>query len=119
MNQEISSSKDNEKVSSYNSNDDNLDNELGSMNIDSSSKNNNYTCLCCLKEVDGSLGCSQCLAARYCGSDCQAKHWPVHNNSCRDSNTNNNNDKIRMKAKNHLKQGNFIYNTKGLSLLIK
>ena len=103
-----SSSNDNvnatEKVSG--SNDDGLSNELSSMSIDTSSKKKN-TCLFCLKEVEGSQGCSRCLTARYCGKACQVKHWPVHKNICIDSNnTEDSNEKLFMKADNHLIQGN-------------
>ena len=88
------------------SNDDGISNELNDMSIGSSSKKKN-TCLCCLKEVDGLLGCSRCLTARYCGKKCQVKHWPVHKNSCRDSNdTEDSNEKLQVKAMNHTQQGN-------------
>ena len=92
------------------SNDDSgLINELSSMNIETStsSKKKKNTCLCCLKEVEGLLGCSRCLTARYCGKECQIKHWPVHKNSCRDSNDAENSNEI--KAINHFNQGNSIY----------
>jgi hypothetical protein len=94
------------------SNDDSgLSNELSSMSIDSSSSSKKKnTCLCCLKEVDGLQGCSRCLTARYCGKACQVKHWPVHKNSCRDSNdTEDNNEKLNIKALNHSKQGNSVH----------
>ena len=90
-----------------------LSNELSSMTIDTSSsskKKKKNTCLFCLKEVQGSQGCSRCGTARYCGRECQMKHWPVHKNSCRDSNdTEDNNEKLRIKAMNHLDQGNSIH----------
>ena len=64
-------------------------------------------CLYCLKAVEGSLRCSRCRTALYCGTECQLKHWPVHNNSCHDSNdTENSDEKLHMKAMNHSKQGN-------------
>jgi len=101
------------------STDDGLSNELSSMSIDSSSSSKKKnTCLCCLKEVDGLLGCSRCLTARYCGKACQVKHWPVHKNSCQDSNdTEDSNDKLFTKAQNHYNQGNFIH-IKWLSSLL-
>jgi hypothetical protein len=97
------------------SNDDNdLSKELSSMNIDSSSssssKKKKDTCLCCLKEVEGCSRCSKCRTALYCNRVCHEKHWPVHKNICRDSNnTENSNEKLHIKAMNHLKQGNCIY----------
>jgi hypothetical protein len=104
-----------EKVSS--SSDSGLSNELSSMTIDtsSSSKKKKNICLCCLKEVEGLLGCSRCGTARYCGKECQAKHWPVHKNSCQDSNdTEDSNEKLEIKADNHSNQGNIIHiNIKG------
>jgi hypothetical protein len=92
------------------SNDDVISNELNDMSIgSSSSKKKKNTCLCCLKEVDGLLGCSRCLTARYCGKDCQVKHWPVHRNSCRDSNdTEDSNEKLAVKARNHTQQGSLM-----------
>jgi len=99
-----------EKASS--SSDSGLSNELSSMNIDttsSSSKKKKNTCLYCLTEVEGSQGCSRCGTAHYCGKECQVKHWPVHKNSCQDSNdTEDSNEKLDMKAMNHYKQGNCI-----------
>jgi hypothetical protein len=91
------------------SNDDGISNELNDMSIGSSSKKKKKnTCLCCLKEVDGLLGCSRCLTARYCDKKCQVKHWPAHKNSCRDSNdTEDSNVKLHTKAYNHREQGNF------------
>ena len=116
-----------EKVSSSSNNDgDGLNNELSSMSISidtsisnelssttidgSSSKKKKNICLFCLKEVQGLQGCSQCGTARYCGRECQMKHWPVHKNSCRDSNdTEDSNEKLRMKAMNHYNQGSCIF----------
>ena len=101
-----------EKCGGSSNDDDGLNNELSSTNIDSSSKKKKKknTCLFCLKEVEGSLGCSRCGTAHYCGRECQVKHWPVHKNNCRDSNgTEDSNEKLDMKAENHCKQGNFIY----------
>ena len=89
-----------------------LSNELGSMNIDSSgssisSKKKKDTCLCCLKEVEGCSRCSKCRTALYCNRVCQEKHWPVHKNMCQDSNnTEDSNEKLAMKAANHSNQGN-------------
>jgi hypothetical protein len=66
--------------------------------------------LCCLKEVEGCSRCSKCRTALYCNRVCQEKHWPVHKNSCQDSNnTENSNEKLQMKAMNHSKQGNCIH----------
>ena len=103
-----------EKVSS--SIDDGLSNEMSSMSIDTSTSSSNSsskkknTCLCCLKEVEGLQGCSRCGTAHYCDRECQEKHWPVHKNSCRDSNdTENSDEKLEMKALNHYNQGNFIH----------
>ena len=109
--------------SSSSSNGDGLSNELSSMAIDSSSsssKKKKNTCLHCLEEVQGSSRCSRCETALYCSRECQVKHWPVHKNSCRNSNdTDDSNEKLEMKAKNHYDQGNsnYIYMI-GLSLLI-
>ena len=89
---------------------DNLNNELSSMSIDNSHNNNNkkqYYCLHCLEEVSTTLRCSRCETAIYCGRECQVKHWPVHKNSCQDSNnTEDDNKKLNMKALNHYNQGN-------------
>ena len=102
---------------SSNSNDDGggLSNELSSMSIDISiSKKKKNTCLFCLQEVQGLQGCSRCGTARYCGRECQLKHWPVHKNTCGDSNdTENSNEKLKLKAENHFDQGNCIYTSKG------
>ena len=101
-----------EKGSISNSNDDGgLSNELNSMNIDTSStKKKKNTCLFCLKEVEVLQGCSRCGTARYCDKACQLKHWPVHKNSCQDSNdAEDSNEKLEMKAENHFHQGNCIY----------
>ena len=97
--------------SNCNSNDDdhcNLNEELSNMNIDS--RRGNRNCLCCLKEVQGSSRCSKCRTALYCSRECQVKHWPVHKNNCQDSNnTMSSNEKVQMKAENHLNQGNCLY----------
>ena len=70
---------------------------------------NKNTCLYCLKQVEGSKRCSRCETGRYCGKECQEKHWPVHKNSCRDSNnTEDSNDKLDAKAFNHFNQGSYI-----------
>ena len=95
------------KGSNSNDDDDNLNNEVSNMNIDSHSKK---YCLCCLKEVEGSSRCSQCRTALYCSRECQLKHWPVHKNICQDSNnTEDSNEKLDMKAMNHAKQGISMY----------
>jgi len=94
-----------EKVSNSNDDDDNLSNELSNMNIHSYTGSRH--CLYCLKQVKGSLRCSKCRTALYCGRVCQEKHWPVHKNMCQNSNnTGNSDEKLRIKAMNHLKQGN-------------
>jgi hypothetical protein len=102
------------------SSDDCRDNELSTMNIDTNSKKKKKnTCLFCLKEVEGLQGCSRCGTARYCGKECQLKHWPVHKNICQDSNnTENSDEKLDMKAHNHLKQGSCIHLIHSYSLLI-
>ena len=86
--------------------DDDLNNELSNMNIKSGSSRH---CLFCLKQVEGSLRCSKCRTALYCGRDCQEKHWPVHKNICINSNREDSNEKLTMKAKNNLNQGNCLY----------
>jgi len=92
------------KGSNSNDADDNLNKELSNMNINS--RSSNRTCLCCLKEVEGSSRCSQCRTALYCSRECQLKHWPVHKNSCQDSNNAQDSDeKLYKKAHNHLNQG--------------
>ena len=112
-----------EKGSSSND-DSSLSNELSSMTIDSSDnskKKKKNTCLFCLKEVQGLQGCSRCGTARYCGRECQLKNWPVHKNTCLDSNdTEDSNEKLEMKALNHYNQGNCIHINieKSSSLLI-
>ena len=104
------------KDSSSNSNEDNNDDnddvskELSNINIDSRSEKKRGTCLYCLQVVKGSMRCSRCETALYCGRECQVKHWPVHKNSCQDSNdTENSNHKLQMKAENHINQGNCMY----------
>ena len=97
-----------EKDSSNNNVDDNnINNELSNMNIDSSShRSSDRNCLYCLQVVKGSSRCSKCRTALYCNRDCQEKHWPVHKNICIDSNNAEDSDeKLHMKAQNHLKQG--------------
>ena len=100
----------NAQNSNSDSNDDSgLSNELSSMAIDGGSKKKKHTCLFCLKEVKGLQGCSRCGTARYCDRECQLKHWPVHKNTCLDSNdTEDSNEKLNIKAMNHGKQGNLI-----------
>ena len=91
-----------------------LSNEMSSIsNVDgfsnklSSSKKKKDTCLYCLKAVEGCSRCSQCRTALYCNIVCQLKHWPVHKNICQDSNNAKDSDeKLQMKAMNHLNQGN-------------
>ena len=100
-----------------NDDDNGLSNELNSMTIDSSSSSSSSSsskkkknCLHCLKEVEGSSRCSRCRTALYCSKVCQEKHWPVHKNNCINSNdAEDNNEKLDMKAENHMNQGNFIY----------
>jgi len=90
--------------------DDNVSNELSSMNIDSSShRSSNRKCLYCLQVVEGSLRCSKCRTALYCNRNCQEKHWPAHKGNCIDSNnTEDSIEKLAMKAINHSNQGNCI-----------
>ena len=119
----MSSDDTNAENGSSGNDDSSLSTELNTMTIDttssSSKKKKKYTCLYCLKEVEGLQGCSRCGTAHYCGKACQAKHWPVHKNSCQDGNdTEDSNGKLRMKAMNHLNQGNFIYLSIISSLLI-
>ena len=92
-------------------NDDNLNDELSNMNIDSSShRSSDRNCLYCLQKVEGSSRCSKCRTALYCNRNCQEKHWPVHKNICISSNnTEDSDEKLFMKAKNHSKQGNCIH----------
>ena len=93
-----------------NNDDDNLNNELSSMNIDSSHRSSNRNCLYCLQKVEGCSRCSKCRTALYCNRACQEKHWPVHKNICIDSNnTEDSNEKIHLKAVNHLDQGKRKY----------
>ena len=108
-----------EKGSSRSNDDGSLSNNLSSMNIDTSnSKKKKNTCLCCLKEVEGLLGCSRCGTARYCDKACQLKHWPVHKNNCQDSDTEDSNEKLEIKAFNHYNQGNCIHIYQRLSSLL-
>jgi hypothetical protein len=103
-----------QKGSSSNDDDDGLSTELNNMNTDSSNSNNNNnkkkknTCLCCLKEVEGSSRCSQCRTALYCSKDCQVKHWPAHKNSCV-RNKEDSIEKLELKAHNHFQQGNRLF----------
>ena len=89
--------------SNINNDDDNLSNELSNMNIKSG---RNRNCLYCLKEVEGSSRCSKCRTALYCNRECQEKHWPAHENSCRDSNNaEDSTTKLSIKAENQFNQG--------------
>jgi len=89
-----------EKPSTTINDDDDLNKELNNMNSHS-----NRNCLCCLKEVEGQSRCSKCRTALYCSRECQLEHWPVHKNMCIDSNTENSDAKLGMKATNHRQQG--------------
>jgi len=96
-----------EKDNNSNSNDDDdnkLNDEVSNMSINSNSYSNRH-CLCCLKAVEGSMRCSKCRTALYCNRDCQLKHWPVHKNSCQDSNADDSDEKLYMKAENNNQQG--------------
>lgn len=64
-------------------------------------------CLFCLKGVEDDKRCSRCRTARYCSSNCQMQHWPVHKKSCVDSNTEDSIEKLKLKAANHYDQGSF------------
>jgi len=97
-----------EKGSNSNDNDDNLSNELSNINIHIHTSSRH--CLYCLKQVEGSMKCSKCRTALYCGRGCQEKHWPVHKNMCQDSNnTEDDDEKLRTKATNHFQQGNRMH----------
>jgi len=101
---DVNATKDNNSSSN---DDDNLNNEIHNMNINSRSNRN---CLYCLKVVEGSSRCSKCRTALYCNRACQEKHWPMHKNICIDSNnTEDSNEKIHLKAVNHLDQGKRKY----------
>ena len=65
----------------------------------------NHICVCCLKKVEGSSRCSKCRTALYCSKKCQIKHWPIHKNLCQDSNTEDSDEKLEMKATNFYRQG--------------
>ena len=89
-----------------NDDDDNLNNELSNMNINSSHRSSNRNCLYCLQVVQGSSRCSKCRTALYCNRGCQEKHWPVHKKNCINSNnTEDSDEKLFIKANNHSKQG--------------
>ena len=106
--EKVSDNNNNDDSNSNNNDDDNLSNELSNMNIHS--RKSSRHCLYCLKQVEGSLRCSKCRTALYCGRVCQEKHWPVHKNICQDSNnTEDADEKLDMKAHNHLKQGSCIH----------
>lgn len=82
--------------------------DINEKNHDKKNKNKikiKNTCLCCLIEVEGSKRCSQCETAIYCGKECQLKHWPVHKNSCQESNSDISTLKLIRKADNHFQQG--------------
>jgi len=99
-----------EKDSNTNTNDndnDAVNQDLSDMSINSRSKKKKGTCLYCLQVVKGSMRCTRCETALYCGRECQLKHWPVHKNICQDSNDTEDIDKkLERKADNHLNQGN-------------
>jgi len=119
MDQDNSNDGDNAEKGNSSNDDSGLSNELSTMNIDNSQKKKKNTCLFCLKEVDGLQGCSRCGTARYCGKACQVKHWPVHKNSCQNSNdTEDSNEKLIIKADNHFNQGNSIHIYQMLSSLL-
>jgi len=102
----INKEKDSSKNSSNNNDDDdNLNDEISNMSIDNSRSGTSRYCLYCLKTVEGSMRCSKCRTALYCNRECQLKHWPVHKNSCQDSNAEDNDEKLSMKADNHCEQG--------------
>ena len=88
---------------------DGIDDEMSSMNIHSSSKRSTKTCMNCLKEVESNeyIRCADCRVAKYCNIACQAAHWKVHKNMCKDSNSDDSIEKLEMKASNCLKQGNY------------
>jgi hypothetical protein len=80
-----------DSTNSYNndsSNDNDLNDKLNNMSID----NHKRICLFCLKNVDGSSRCGQCMTALYCSRECQKKHWPVHRHRCFDSNDGDDSD---------------------------
>jgi len=83
-----------------------MDQRNSNTNGNGNSKNN---CLYCLEEVEGLLRCSKCRTALYCNRKCQEKHWPVHRNICRDSNAEDSDEKLELKALNHAKQGESPY----------
>ena len=124
MNQDSSNNSmnddDNAKKVSNSTNDDvnNVNNELSSMDINNSNRSSNRNCLYCLQKVEGSSRCSKCRTALYCNRECQEKHWPAHENSCRDSNNAEDSTmKLSIKAENQLNQGKCIYIYQRLSLL--
>ncbi len=44
---------------------------------------NDMTCGECRKKTETTLSlCSRCGKMRYCGRECQRKHWPIHKKSC-------------------------------------
>ena len=42
----------------------------------------NPTCCWCETPLKAYQKCSVCLRARYCGSECQQRHWPIHRKDC-------------------------------------
>jgi len=72
----------------------------------------NKICLNCLIKVEGDLRCGQCRTALYCSAECQAKHWKVHKNICKDSNIEDSLDKLFQKGCNSLEQGNYAKSEK-------
>ena len=124
VSKELSNMNDGDNVNTEkdNNNDDNGDDdvskELSNMMSISRSKKKRGACLYCLQVVKGSMRCTRCETALYCGRECQVKHWPVHKNSCEDSNDSGDSDKkLQKKAENYLNQGNGIYIYSRLSLL--
>ncbi len=43
---------------------------------------NRSVCTTCGGATTAKWSCSTCFKARYCGAECQAKHWPTHKKTC-------------------------------------
>lgn len=56
-------------------------NNHGSTNL-TSHKLRRY-CAFCLRKDDGLKSCKRCMSAKYCGKECQLKHWGRHKYICK------------------------------------
>jgi tetratricopeptide (TPR) repeat protein len=38
---------------------------------------------CAICDRDGKMSCAKCKQVKYCGRECQMKHWPIHKRMCK------------------------------------